>query len=106
MESHLDLKPYDLVSPDGVITNITSIDENNSEAIVFIEKITPAFVGFKIPKEHVIFNIKSTLAQIGIDGIGTEWISMKRTTAHKSKSALSAHGPLARELLKLLTVGT
>lgn len=105
MESHLDLKPYDLVSPDGVITNITSIDENNSEAIVFIEKITPAFVGFKIPKEHVIFNIKSTLAQIGIDGIGTEMDINEKNHCAQVKVRLVAHGPLARELLKLLTVG-
>ena len=33
-----------------------------------IDAIPGKFVGFRIEKEKVIFNIKSTLAQLGVDG--------------------------------------
>ena len=105
MESYLDLKPYDLVSPDGVITNITPVDEICSEAIVFIEKISPAFVGFNIPKELVFFNIKSTLAQVGLDGVGIEYDINEKNHCAQVKVLLKAHGNLAKELLKLINVG-
>ena len=93
------------VLPDGVITNITPVDEISSEAIVFIEKISPAFVGFKIPKELVFFNIKSTLAQVGLDGVGFEYDINEKNHCAQVKVLLKAHGNLAKELLKLINVG-
>jgi hypothetical protein len=105
MESYLDLKPYDLVSPDGVITNFTPIDDNSAEAVVFIEKISPAFVGFKIPKENVFFNIKSTLAQLGVDGVGIEYDINEKNRCAQVRVLIKGHGGIARELLKLFSVG-
>lgn len=105
MESYLDLKPFDLVSPDGAITNLTKIDSRNAHAIVFIEKISPAFVGFKIPIEKVFFNIKSTLAQIGLDGIGTEYEIDKKNLCAQVKVDLKAVGPVAEDFLSLMQVG-
>lgn len=106
MESYLDLKPYDLVTPDGAITSLKHLDANTAEAIVFIEKITPAFVGFQIPKERIFFNIKSTLAQIGLDGIGLEYEINQKSHSAQVKVQLKAIGGIAADLLKLLQVGT
>lgn len=106
MESYLDLKPYDLVSPDGAITNLTRIDVKNVEATVFIEKISPAFVGFNIPLDRIFFNIKSTLAQIGLEGIGIEYDIDKKKLCAQVKVHLKAIGSIAEELLKYLEVGT
>lgn len=105
MESFLDLKPYDLVSPDGVITNLQRIDAKTAEAIVFIENISPNFVGFKIDQESVFFNIKSTLAQVGLDGVGIAYeIDQKRHCA-QVKVQLNAIGTIAVELLAYLQPG-
>ncbi|MEI8366595.1 MAG: hypothetical protein WCF65_09295 [Parachlamydiaceae bacterium] len=105
MESYLDLKPYDLVSPDGCITEISLINPKIAHATVFIENISPAFVGFDIPVEKIFFNIKSTLAQIGLDGIGIEYEIDRKTRSAQVKLELKAMGSLAEELLRYLTVG-
>lgn len=106
MESYLDLKPYDLVSPDGAITNLTRIDPRTAEAVVFIERISPAFVGFKIPVDRVFFNIKSTLAQIGVDGVGIEYQIDQKNHCAQVKVQLKAYGSIAIDMLKELQVGT
>lgn len=105
METYLDLKPYDLVSPDGAITNLVKIDPKSAEATVFFEKISPAFVGFKIPLDKVFFNIKSTLAQMGLDGIGLEYEIDKKNLCAQVKVLIKAIGNLAIELLKDLQAG-
>jgi len=105
MESYLDFNQYDLASPDGTITNIKRIDERNAEAIVFIENISPRFVGFQIDIERIFFNIKSTIAQIGLDGIGVEYeLDAKRHCA-QVKVHLHCLGALAVELLNHIQVG-
>lgn len=105
MESYLDLKPYDLVSPDGAITNLVKIDSKSAEATVFIEKISPAFVGFKIPQDRIFFNVKSTLAQLGLDAIGLEYDIDKKNFCAQVKVLIQTHGAIAEELLKHIQVG-
>lgn len=105
MESYLDLQSSDLVTPDGSITNLKRIDAKTAEAIVFIEKISPVFVGFQIDPEHVLFNIKSTLAQVGLDGLGISHELDKKNRCAQVKVTLKAIGPIAAELLNLLQVG-
>ena len=72
-------KDHDLVTPDGIITSLKPISETSVEATVFIEGISAKFKGFEIEIECVFFNIKSTLAQLGIDGIGIEYVNSRRT---------------------------
>lgn len=105
MENYLDLETCDLVTPDGQITDLKHIDAKTAEATVFIQKISPTFVGFQIDREHVMFNIKSTLAQVGLDGVGYEYdIDQKNRCAH-IKVRLNAIGSIAVELLALLQLG-
>jgi len=58
---------YDLVTPDGKIISISPIDQKRIEVKVQIENISPSFLGFDIDQSRVLFNLKSTLAQLGIN---------------------------------------
>lgn len=105
MESTLGLQSCDLVTPDGSITNLARLSPKTAEAIVFIEKISPSFVGFQIDREHVLFNVKSTLAQIGLDGVGVDYEIDKKKHCAQIKVMLNAIGPIAVKFLDYLQVG-
>lgn len=105
MESYLGAGHYDLVTPDGTITNLTPIDDSSAEAVVFIEEISPAFVGFEIEPSRVFFNVKSTLAQVGINGVGTEYDLDISKNCAQVKVLLSAIGNLGRAMLPLVKTG-
>lgn len=105
MESYLDSHHYDLVSCDGCITNLTRINEKTLEAIVFINHISPRFVGFQIDPQNVSFNIKSTLAQIGVNGVGTEYELDAKNLCAQVKVTLRGIGSLAVEMLNYLQIG-
>jgi predicted Rossmann-fold nucleotide-binding protein len=105
MEEFLKLRHYDLVTPDGTLTNLEFKDETTSEAIVFIDNISPLFVGFEIEKENVFFNIKSTLAQVGVDGIGIEYELDRKRNCAQVKVLLRGIGKVGREMLTYLKTG-
>ncbi|MBS0634910.1 MAG: hypothetical protein JSR37_05570 [Verrucomicrobia bacterium] len=101
----MDLTQLDLVTPDAKVTSIEKIDERTSLAKVVIEHIYPAFVGFEIEPQLVFFNVKSTLAQIGLNGIGEEYMLDKKARRAEVTVRLRAIGPIAREMLALITPG-
>ena len=70
MTSYLYPAHFDLVTPDGKIEKIEHINEASAVIEVTIENISPAFIGYDIPQEQVIFNFKSVLAQIGLKSHG------------------------------------
>lgn len=106
MDEFLDPNQYDLATPDGSITTIVLNNERNAEATVFIQNISPKFVGFEIDVQSLFFNIKSTLAQLGINGIGTHYELDLKNQCAQVKVHLEAFGPIAVEMLKLLKVGS
>ncbi len=106
MDDFLITEQYDLATPDGSITNLQSIDERHSQATVFIENISPKFVGFEIDKQLIFFNIKSTLAQVGINGIGEEYELDQKNLCAQIKVRLTAFGSIGIEMLKLIQVGS
>ncbi len=101
----MDLGQLDLVTPDGKITSIQKVDERTSVAHVLIERIHPTFVGFEIEQNLIFFNIKSTLAQIGLNGIGEQYEIDQKARCAKVVVRLVAIGPIAREMLSHITVG-
>lgn len=105
LENILDPNQYDLVTPDGAITDITALDERSAEAIVFIQNISANFVGFQIESQFICFNIKSTLAQLGVDGIGQAYELDAKNRCAQVKVQLRAIGPIGAAMLKLITVG-
>jgi predicted Rossmann-fold nucleotide-binding protein len=102
----LDPHEYDLATPDGAITELVRLNERTAQAIVFIQNISPKFVGFQIDEQAVFFNIKSTLAQLGFNGIGTAYELDQKNQCAQIQVRLEALGPIAIEILKLLQVGS
>ena len=106
MESYLSSTHFDLVTPDGVISKISSQSEESISCEISITGISPAFVGFSIDESSISFNVKSTLAQIGINGTLTALtLEKKSRSAHLEVELQSLH-LYGKELLPLLTVGT
>ncbi len=105
MESYLTSHHYDLVTPDGFITDIQSISDTKRVATVKIKHISPAFVGYEIEPELVYFNVKSTLAQLGLNGVGCEYQWDQKTSSALVKVELIALGELAKAMLALLEPG-
>lgn len=97
--------PYDLVTPDGRITTLTPINETLLEAVVFIENISPRFIGYQIDVNLVYFNLKSMLAQVGVDAacFGIEFD--KPHASAQVKIQLRSIGPIGKEMLKYIQVG-
>jgi predicted Rossmann-fold nucleotide-binding protein len=106
MENFLDPFQYDLATPDGVITQLNRINERTIEAIVFIQNISRNFVGFEIDVSSIFFNIKSTLAQLGVNGVGKAYELDATNQSARIQVELQALGPIAIEILKLLQVGS
>lgn len=105
MEELFEIDQYDLATPDGMITNIKIINEYSAEAVVFIENIPSSFVGFQIDPESIFFNIKSTLAQLGLNGISQSYELDRKNRCAQVQVLLQTYGRLAVEMLKLLQVG-
>lgn len=90
----------DLTTPDGKITSIQF-----PYITVVIENISPLFVGYDIPQEQLCFNIKSTLAQLGLDGHMRHLALDKGTRRAEMEIELLTIGPLARKMASYLEVG-
>ncbi len=105
METYLDPTQFDLITPDGMITRLDPVDERCAQATVFIEGIAPTFIGFEIEPELVFFNVKSQLAQIGLDAVGHGFQLDKKTCCAEAHVTIHAYGRLAREMLKFIQVG-
>lgn len=106
MDDFLEPNQFDLATPDGSITEITHLNEKSAKATVFIQNISPKFVGFQIDVHSIFFNIKSTLAQLGINGTGTNYELDFKNQCAQAHVHLEAFGPIAIEMLKLLQVGS
>lgn len=105
MESYLSQQHYDLVTPDGYIVEIHDIDAKRKLATVQIDEISPMFVGYAINPHLVFFNIKSTLAQLGLNGIGREYSFERKHNRALIKVELIAMSDLGSAILELLQTG-
>ncbi len=106
MKTYLISDLYDLITPDGFISEYSQIDQRHATATVLIQKISPAFRGFEIDKDLVSFNLKSTLAQLGLDALGTEYLLERQDRSARVKIHLTAYGKPAELLLKQLDIGS
>lgn len=105
MDGHIDPQIFDLVTPDGYITALKPLNEKSADATVLIQNISPKFIGYQIDLPHVMFNIKSTLAQLGVNGIGSEIALDPKHGTAEVKVHLSGIGALGIEMLKYIQVG-
>ncbi len=106
MESYLTHHHYDLVTPDGKITEASPFSNKKRLATVKIEKISPAFVGYEIEPSLIHFNLKSTLAQLGINGVCKEFHFERAENLAHVKVELEGIGELGSSMLKLLDKGS
>lgn len=105
LQSYLTSQNYDLVTPDGSIVQIGATFDKKRLATVKIEGISPAFIGYQIEEQHLSFNLKSTLAQLGVNGICKELhLEPKHGAAHV-KVELHGIGSLGCAMLEQLQVG-
>lgn len=105
MPKNIFAHPYDLISPDGKTKNTKLISPNELEVIVEIDKISPYFKGFEIDPSLVQFNIKSTFAQLGIDGKGISYDFSPKLCKAEVLVRLKAFNPIGEELLKQFSDG-
>jgi len=106
IEEYLIPGHYDLASPDGKITKIVTEKSGIVTVSVFIENISPVFVGFSLDPQYIFFNLKSTLAQLGVEGIGKEYELNSKALCAEVLVDLIPYGPVAKEMLKYIQVGT
>ncbi|WP_213357978.1 LOG family protein [Chlamydiifrater phoenicopteri] len=97
----------DAISPDGYLVSPPKFLQGNSySSHVRIENIPENFLGYSLPKESLSMNLKSCLAQLGIEA-SAENISLDRNTNSAEISVLfTAYGPIASAALSLLQPGT
>ena len=105
MESYFSPHHYDLVTPDGYIADLKRLDARRRIATVHIEEIFPGFVGYEIDPRLIFFNLKSTLAQIGMEGISREFYFDRKKNRAEVKVELIPYGEVAAAMLDLLTAG-
>lgn len=103
---YLDPSQHDLVTPDGKIVELKRIDEKTLLAEVFIENISPVFVGFQIDKNLIFFNIKSTLAQVGVDGLTQGFDLDPISRSAQVQVLIRGIGSLGEKMLPYIKVGS
>ncbi len=105
MESYLSNQHYDLVTPDGKVIDLQQVGPRRKRATVLIENISPVFVGYHLEPEFVFFNLKSTLAQLGLNAIteALEWDKANHSV--RVIVELVAIGDVSKAMLDLITVG-
>jgi len=105
MESYLSNQHYDLVTPDGHIIDLEPKGPQKLLATVLIEHISPAFVGYHLSLDNIFFNLKSTLAQLGLNAI-TKHVEFHRAD-HSARVTLElqAMSDVSRAMLDLLPIG-
>ena len=105
MESYLVSSHFDLITPDGQLKSLEKTGEKAARAHLVIEGISSAFVGFDLDLNSVHFNIRSSLAQIGLDGTAHDLVFDRQRGVAEMKLDLLAVGSLAEEMLGLLKPG-
>lgn len=96
------MPPFDLVTPDGKITSLKK-EASTLLTAVTIDGISADFLGYQIPADRLRFNLKSLLAQLGVEARCTD-IVLEASQA-KLKVELTAKSALAQEMLALLQKG-
>jgi predicted Rossmann-fold nucleotide-binding protein len=104
-ESYLKFAHYDLVTPDGKIESIQFHANSHADCRVIIEHISSAFVGFNLDQDHIYFNLKSTLAQLGLHSEKKNCEIDKKNARAVVDLKLIPFGPIAVKMLSLLKEG-
>jgi len=95
---------FDLISPDGVLRKIERY-ESHAKCHITFEGIANNFVGFGCDPALTFFNLKSTLAQLGVDSRQIKLTLSPRQGRAEVECELYPYGHLAQKLIWLLQPG-
>lgn len=95
---------HDLATPDGRIITISKTSPKSIDALVFFDNISQFFVGFDLDPAHIIFNLKSTIAQLGVEARLKKIDLNKKLRVAEVLIELFAFDPLGEAFLKLLNI--
>ncbi|KNH06178.1 Transporter [Perkinsela sp. CCAP 1560/4] len=98
---------FDLVSPDGHITWYRRVNRQRILAEVSIQEISPRFIGWfdENPTDTIVFHMKSTLSQLGVDSKLCDLQLKEATLEAKCEIEISAITTLGILTLDFLEVG-
>ncbi|BAE81527.1 conserved hypothetical protein [Chlamydia felis Fe/C-56] len=97
---------HDATSPDGYLTSsLRMLSPNIYEGEIEILNIPEYFLGFHLPKHCLHLNLKSSLAQLGVDAKIKEAELSKECSRARLLVQMSSHDPIASVMLTLLEPG-
>ena len=97
---------HDAVSPDGYLcSSLQLISTGVYEGEIEIQNIPSYFLGFQLPLHCVHLNLKSSLAQLGIDATLLHCELSKNQKRAHIHAQFTSHGPVAESMLTLLKPG-
>ena len=97
---------HDLITKDGFISSHPEkISQRSKKAKVTITKVEPFFLGYEVPKSLIQFNIKSTLAQLGVDGTLNDILLDKNNKIIEVEVIFTSYGKLGQKVLNSLSIG-
>lgn len=97
---------HDAVSPDGYLcSSLQLISPGVYEGEIEIQNIPSYFLGFQLPLHCVHLNLKSSLAQLGIDATLLHCELSKNQKRAHIHAQFTSHGPIAESMLTLLKPG-
>ena len=101
-------KAWDLATPDGEVTSFErSRDRKSLSCVIVISCISSRFAGWNSSYHvSVVFNLKSTLSQLGVNGTGHDIIFNHDNLSCKLTVDLIAISPLGILALDEVTLGT
>eukprot|EP01060_Flectonema_neradi_P030998 TRINITY_DN4600_c2_g1_i2.p1 TRINITY_DN4600_c2_g1~~TRINITY_DN4600_c2_g1_i2.p1 ORF type:complete len:781 (+),score=142.61 TRINITY_DN4600_c2_g1_i2:45-2345(+) len=101
-------KAWDLATPDGEVVLLErSPDRKSMTCVVTISGISSRFAGWSSSYHmSVVFNLKSTLSQLGINGTGTDIKFNPNDLSCTLTATLTAISPLGVLALDEVTIGT
>jgi len=105
MKTLFDPYAFDLISPDGTLIQITPQDNEKMRALIRIEDIPTKFVGFYIEENHLCFNLKSTLAQLGVECIAKAFSLNEKRRIAEIEVEFQGLDPVGCAILPLLKPG-
>eukprot|EP00659_Diplonema_papillatum_P011167 gene11167-17171_t len=99
-------KRWDLVTNDGKVTSMDrTTNRRTMTCQVTIDNISPRFAGWD-PSFHVYFNLKSTLSQLGINGVGDDIVFRPTEGKATVRVTLTAVTPIGILMLDEIGGGT
>ncbi len=105
MQTSIFQSHHDLVTPDGKVVALEPCEGRTRKARVLIRGISSSFIGFGIDRDKIFFNLKSSLAQLGLNSRDLEISLDPLLNSAEVLVQLEAVGDVAWQLLQQLLPG-